>query len=104
MHTILVADDSVTILKAVEIVFDKEPFQVVKAGSGAEAIARAKELRPALVLADHAMSDKSGYEVAEALRADPSTSGIPVMILSGNTAPYDEGRARAAGVIGNVQK
>src|ERR1043166_5823859 len=104
MHTILVADDSVTILKAVEIVFDKEPFQVVKAGSGAEAIAQAKALRPALVLADPHMGDKSGYDVAEALRGDPSTSGIPVMILSTTAAPYDEGRARAAGIVGHVPK
>ena len=100
MHTILVADDSVTILKAVEIVFDKEPFQVVKAGSGAEAIARAKELRPHLVLTDHLMADKTGYEVAEALRADPATASIPVLILTGSSAPYDEGRAKAAGTRG----
>ena len=38
---ILIADDSVTIQKAVEIVFDKEPFRVVKAGSGADAITQA---------------------------------------------------------------
>ena len=104
MHTILVADDSVTILKAVEIVFDKEPFQVVKAGSAAEAIARARELLPALVLADHTLGDKTGYDIAEALRADPSTSGIPVLLLSAASAPYDEGRAKAAGVVGHVPK
>jgi CheY-like chemotaxis protein len=104
MHTILVADDSVTIQKAVEIVFDKEPFQVVKAGSGAEALSRAREVMPALVLVDHLMPDKNGYEVAEALKADAATANIPVLILSGNTAPYDEARARAAGVVGHLPK
>jgi CheY-like chemotaxis protein len=104
MHTILVADDSVTIQKAVEIVFDKEPFTVVNVGSAAEAIAKTRELRPHLVLVDHFMADKNGYEIAQALHEDPSTSAIPVLMLSGSSAAYDENRARAAGVAGHVPK
>ena len=104
MHTILVADDSVTIQRAVEIAFDKEPFAVVKAGSGHEALARIRELRPHLVLADHTMPDQSGYDLAAALKADPSTSGIPVVLLSASANPYDEARGGAAGVVSHVQK
>ncbi|MCC7072476.1 MAG: response regulator [Deltaproteobacteria bacterium] len=104
MHTILVADDSVTIQQAVEIAFGKEPFSVVKAGSAAEAVARAKDARASLVLADHQMPDKSGYELAEALRADPATAQIPVLILTSSAAPYDEVRGRAAGAVGCIQK
>ena len=104
MHTILVADDSVTIQRAVEIVFDKEPFTVVKAGSGAEAMARVRELRPHLVLADHTMGDQSGYDLAAALKADPATAGIPVVLMSNAANPYDEGRGGASGIAGHVQK
>lgn len=104
MHTILVADDSVTIQRAVEIVFDKEPFTVVKTGSGHEALNRARELRPHLVLADHTMADQSGYDLAAALKADPATSDIPVVLLSAAANPYDEGRGSAAGVVAHVQK
>ncbi|HEY1099615.1 MAG TPA: response regulator, partial [Myxococcota bacterium] len=104
MHTILVADDSVTIQRAVEIVFDKEPFTVVKAGSGAEALAKAKAQRPSLILADHTMGDTSGYDLAAALRADPATTGVPVVLLSAAANPYDEGRGAAAGIVGFVQK
>ncbi|MBI1944795.1 MAG: response regulator [Deltaproteobacteria bacterium] len=104
MHTILVADDSVTIQQAVEIAFNKEPFSVVKAGSAAEALSRARDARASLVLADHQMPDKSGYELAEALRADPATAQIPVLILTSSAAPYDEARGRAAGAVGNIQK
>lgn len=104
MHTILVADDSVTIQRAVEIVFDKEPFTVIKAGSAAEAITRAKAQPPSLVLADHTMGDQSGYDLAAALRADPATANIPVMLLSAAANPYDEGRGSAAGIVGFVQK
>jgi CheY-like chemotaxis protein len=104
MHTILVADDSVTIQRAVEIVFDKEPFTVVKAGSGHEALARIREVRPHLVLADHTMPDQTGYDLAAALKADPSTSAIPVVLLSAAANPYDEARGGAAGVVSHVQK
>ena len=104
MHTILVADDSVTIQRAVEIVFDKEPFTVVKAGSGAEAMIRVREQRPDLILADHTMGDLSGYDLAAGLKADPATAGIPIVLLSAAASPYDEGRGRAVGVIGHVQK
>ena len=104
MHTILVADDSVTIQRAVEIVFDKEPFTVVKCGSGSAAMASAKAARPALILADHTMGDQSGYDLATALRADPATAGIPVVLLSAAAAPYDEARGAAAGIVGFVQK
>jgi CheY-like chemotaxis protein len=104
MHTILVADDSVTIQRAVEIVFDKEPFTVVKAGSGAEAMIRVREQRPDLILADHTMGDLSGYDLAAGLKANPATAGIPIVLLSAAASPYDEGRGRAVGVIGHVQK
>ena len=104
MHTILVADDSVTIQHAVEIAFAKEPFTVVKAGSGAEALVRARDSRASLVLADHQMPDQSGYDLAQALRADPATAQVPVLILTSSAAPYDEARGRAAGAVGNIQK
>ncbi|MDP2343082.1 MAG: response regulator [Deltaproteobacteria bacterium] len=104
MHTILVADDSVTIQRAVEIVFDKEPFTVIKAGSGQEAMTRAREMKPNLVLVDHTMNDQSGYDLAAALRADPATESIPVLLLSAAANPFDEARGRAAGVVGHLPK
>jgi CheY-like chemotaxis protein len=104
MHTILVADDSVTIQRAVEIAFDKEPFTVVKAGSADEALARARQLKPHVILADHTMPDRSGYDLAAALRADPTTQSIPVVLLTAATAPFDAARAGAVGVEQHVQK
>lgn len=104
MHTILVADDSVTIQRAVEIVFDKEPFSVIKASSGAEALKRAREQQPHVVLVDHTMPDQNGYDLAAALKADPSTQQIPVLFFSAAAQPFDEARGRAAGVAGFLQK
>lgn len=99
-HTILVADDSVTIQKAIEIVFAQEPaFTLVAVTNGDEALARARELQPAIVLADHQMAGRSGYEVAEALRAEPTTASIPVVLMQGGTAPVDAARLQACGAI-----
>ncbi|HEX9899410.1 MAG TPA: response regulator, partial [Candidatus Methylomirabilis sp.] len=66
---ILVADDSVTIQKVVELTFSKEDFVLIPVRSGEEAIRKAKEVQPDLILLDLVMPDKNGYEVCTALRA-----------------------------------
>ena len=104
MHTILVVDDSVTIQQAVEIAFGKEPFTVVRASSGLEGMQRARAAAPAAILVDHTLPDQSGYDFAAALKADPATAAIPVLMLSHTAAPYDEARAAAAGLVGHVPK
>ena len=103
-HTILVADDSATIRTAISIAFEKEPYALVQVSNGTEAISQARLLQPALVLADHLMPGKSGYEVAEALRVDPATSHIPVIMLSGSAAPFDEARFQASGALAHLEK
>lgn len=103
-HTILLADDSKTIRRVVEIAFEKEPFEVVAVADGEAAVAKAQELQPAVVLADHHMPGKTGYEVAEALKQNPATAGIPVLMLSGSSAPFDEARCSSSGAVGFLQK
>jgi len=103
-RTILLADDSRTIQRAVDIVFEKEAYTVVTVANGDDAIAKAKEIAPSIVLADHKMPGKDGYEVCAALKADPTTSAIPVLIMAGGTTPFDEGKAQGAGCAGHVKK
>ena len=103
-RTILLADDSKTIRLAVEIVFEKEPYEVVCVGNGDDALTRAKEIRPAIILADHLMPGRSGYELAAAIGADPDTAGIPVVLLTGSASPFDEARAQASGVAATIKK
>ena len=109
MQTILLADDSATIRRAVEIAFHQElyagePFALIHVKSGAEALARARELHPSLVLADHSMPDQDGYALASALRDDPSTAAIPILMLSSKASAYDEARGHSAGIAGHVVK
>src|SRR3954471_10635364 len=101
---LLVADDSLTIRKVVGMIFSTEDFQVHTVDNGIDAIHKARELRPDVVLADVMMPGKSGYDVCEALKADPSTQAIPVMLLAGTFEAFDENRARAARADDHITK
>jgi CheY-like chemotaxis protein len=102
--TLLLADDSVTIQKVVGISFANEDVVLLTVDNGDDAIARAREARPDLVLADVMMPGKDGYEVCEAIKADPELRHVPVLLLSGTFEPYDEERARRAGADGHITK
>ncbi|MDQ3265179.1 MAG: response regulator, partial [Myxococcota bacterium] len=101
---LLVADDSVTIRKVVGMIFSTEDFQITAVDNGIDAINKARELRPDIVLADVMMPGKSGYEVCEALKADPATQGIPVVLLAGTFEAFDENRARSARADDHITK
>ena len=102
--SVLVADDSVTIRKVIGLIFAHEDFTLTIVDNGLDAIHRARETRPDVVLADCMMPGKNGYEVCEALKNDPSTQGIPVLLLAGTFEPFDENRARAVRADGHVVK
>jgi len=102
--TLLLADDSVTIQKVVGISFASEDIQIETVDNGDDAVARARELRPDIILADVVMPGLSGYEVCEAMKADASLAQIPVVLLTGTFEAFDEERAEAAGAAGHVSK
>jgi CheY-like chemotaxis protein len=102
--TILLADDSVTIQKVVAISFASEDAIVVTVDNGDDAITKAREIRPDIVLADVVMPGKSGYEVCEAIKGDPDLAQIPVLLLTGTFEAFDEARAREVGSAGHIAK
>ena len=101
---ILVADDSVTIQKVVELTFSKEDFQIVRALNGVEAIAKAKENRPDLILLDIFMPEKNGLEVCESLRRDPQFNEVPIILLVAAFEAFDQERGLRAGANDFVTK
>jgi len=101
---ILVADDSVTIQKVVELTFTKEDFTLTQARSGEEAIRKAKEIRPDLVLLDLVMPDMNGYDVCAALRAEPMLRSVPIILLTGTFESFDRQRGAQAGANDFVTK
>ena len=100
---ILVADDSKTMRQVMEMTFAGEDAEVVTVGDGESAIQRAKELHPDVVFADASMST-DGYTVAQAIKNEPSLSGVAVIVLASQHHPFDEARASQAGVDDHVLK
>jgi len=102
--TLLLADDSVTIQKVVGISFANEDVTLVTVDNGDDALARARELQPDIVLADVVMPGMNGYEVCEAIKADPELHATPVLLLTGTFEAFDEARASRAGADGHITK
>ena len=70
-HKLLLADDSVTIQRVIELTFADEDIQVSAVGDGKKAIASIQAERPDIVLADVGMPERDGYEVAAFIKANP---------------------------------
>ena len=103
-HKLLLADDSVTIQRVIELTFADEDVHVVAVGDGKQAIERIQSDRPDIVLADVGMPERDGYEVAEFVKRNPQLANIPVLLLTGAFEPIDETRARAVGCDGVLVK
>jgi CheY-like chemotaxis protein len=100
---ILVADDSMTMRRIIELTFAGEDASVTVVDSGDAAIARAADLAPDIVLADASMP-VDGYKVASAIKATPGLERTAVIVLASQKHPYDEAKGKAAGVDDHVIK
>jgi CheY-like chemotaxis protein len=101
---VLLADDSITIQKVVELTFAETEHKVVAVGSGRELFQRLPEVKPDVVVCDVVMPDMNGYEVCQTLKSDPATLHIPVVLLTGTFEPFDRDRAMAAGCDAIITK
>jgi CheY-like chemotaxis protein len=103
-HTLLLADDSVTIQRVIELTFADEDIDVIAVSDGDQAIARLEASPPDIVLADIGMPGRNGYEVARYVKQSPRLSHIPVVLLTGAFEPVDQARADEAGCDGVLAK
>lgn len=101
---VLLADDSVTIQKVVEIILADDDYALHVADNGDAALAMAQADRPDIVLADVYMPGKNGYELCAAIKQEPGLAGVPVLLLSGTFEAFDESKALAAGADGWIAK
>jgi CheY-like chemotaxis protein len=102
MHKLLLADDSVTIQRVIELTFSGQDVQVVAVNDGEQAIARIPAEQPDIVLADIGMPKKGGYDVAAFVKGRGDLEHIPVLLLAGAFEPVDQARAeqvRCDGVL-----
>ena len=100
--TILLADDSVTIQKVIELTFMDEDYEVASAGNGEEALERLEELTPDVVIADVHMPGASGFDVAR--RSKQLHPDTPVLLLVGTFEPFDEADFEACGADSYLKK
>ena len=103
-HTLLLADDSVTIQRVIELTFADEEVTVVAVTDGNAALERLDSAPPDIVLADVDMPGKNGYEIADYIKHSPSLSHIPVVLLTGAFEPIDQVRAAEVGCNGVLAK
>ena len=96
-QTLLLADDSLTIQRVIELTFAGEDIKVVAVSDGDQAIARLDTEPPDIVLADVGMPGRSGYDVAQHVKQSPSLAHIPVVLLTGAFEPVDQVKAAAVG-------
>jgi CheY-like chemotaxis protein len=101
---LLLADDSVTIQRVIELTFSSEDVQVLAVGDGEEAIARIPIDKPDIILADIGMPKRSGYEVSAFVKNHPEFAHIPVLLLAGAFEPVDDAKAKEAKCDGVLVK
>jgi CheY-like chemotaxis protein len=103
-YTLLLADDSTTIQRIVELTFASEDIAVVAFSDGDHAIASLDRSIPDIVLADVGMPGRSGYEVSRYIKNSPPLAHIPVLLLTGAFEPVDQAKALEAGCDGILIK
>ena len=96
-QTLLLADDSATIQRVIELTFADEDIRVIAVGDGQQAIDRIRANPPDIVLADARMPERDGYDVATFIKDDPALAHIPVVLLRVAGEPVDDDRARQVG-------
>jgi two-component system alkaline phosphatase synthesis response regulator PhoP len=86
---ILVAEDSPTIRRMVAARLIADGYEVVEAADGEQALALARSERPDLLVLDKVMPKFDGFEVIRALREDPQTEAVPIVMLTERTGEAD---------------
>jgi len=106
VKTLLAVDDEPTNLDLIQMAVEESGLEVriVTAANGLEAIERARDARPSLVLMDLKMPVLDGWAATRRLKGDPMTATIPVIALSAQAMAGDRERALGAGCDGYLSK
>ena len=94
---ILLADDSETVQKVVNLTFELEGIEVITFGDGDSAMEQMAAVAPDVILADVNMPGMNGYDICQNIKANESTKNTPVILLVGSFEPFDEERAMQVG-------
>lgn len=101
---ILVADDSVTMRRILELTFQGEDARVTTASDADTAVRKASELSPDIVFADLSLNGMDGYTLATTIKSLPGLERTAVILMASQKRPYDEDKGKAAGVDDHILK
>jgi CheY-like chemotaxis protein len=101
---ILVADDSVTMRRVLEMTFAGEDATVLAVDGAEAALAKLGEFAPDVVMADASLTGVDGYELARRIKTNPQFAKVAVFVMASQQAPYDDAKGRAAGVDDHISK
>lgn len=101
---VLIADDEQNIVISLEFLLRREGFDVLVAVDGEEALSKARAERPDLVLLDVMMPKMNGFDVCQALRADPGLAAMRIMMLTAKGRDTEVSKGRALGADAYVTK
>ncbi len=102
--TILTIDDSRTMRDMLKLALDDAGYRVVQAEDGLSGLAALEAHAPDVVITDINMPGLDGFGVIERVRANPRHKGLPVLVLTTESAPEKKQRAREAGATGWIVK
>ena len=104
MIKVLLADDSVTIHKVVEIILTAKGYNLMSVSNGSDALEAMKSFKPNVVLADIEMPGLNGYELTSKIKEDPFQGNTPVLLLAGAFEQVDQALAAGSGADGILTK
>jgi two-component system, OmpR family, alkaline phosphatase synthesis response regulator PhoP len=95
---VLVVDDESDFIQLLKYNLENQGFDILTAGDGMEALNTARRELPDVVLVDLMLPDIDGFSVCEILRSQPSTSKVPIIVVSALDGDYVRSRGIQAGV------
>jgi DNA-binding response OmpR family regulator len=104
MGRILIADDEAGVRESLARLLEADGHEVIEAEDGHQAVQRVSESPPDVLLLDNMMPKKDGIEVLQALRKNPATATLPVIMVTVKGAPKDRDSAVKLGVVDYINK
>ncbi len=101
---VLVVDDEADVLLLCRVNLEFEGYEVIEARDGEEAMQKVTEHKPDAVLLDVMMPKMDGWQVLSALKSDPETADIPVVMLTAKVQDVDQIRGWSSGAADYITK
>lgn len=101
---ILLVDDDLTLREMYEERLKAEGFDIIQASNGDEALRKAKESKPNIVLLDIMMPKVNGFDVLKELKADPELKDVPVIVLTALIQDVDRVQGKKLGAADYIVK